>query len=474
MSLRLKLTLWYTFLLGVLVIGFAVVHYYVVKWAVTEEMKSQLSQKAGEFAESLTWKSSGFEVRNSFPWQQLEFNVMSDYAVMVQVVDYQGKILHQSGNLNKTQTTLEAPVSTVITTLETITETKFNGEPYYILYHPVKDGGAFLGWIQVGAFEKRITSFLSWLQNWMLYSVPFGLILSALIGYYLARKMLAPIDSILATAARIHSPQMDVRFPDYEKEAVEIQQLATTLNELLDRLRESFIRISDFTSDASHELLTPLTAMIGNIDVTLRRQRTAEEYDETLKKMRRESQRMVDTVKSLLFLARSEPPYGSLQRRTTNIGVMIQEEVDNLAPLIYSHNLTISYKTEPIEAFVNESLFRQLVQNLLTNAIKYSHAGGKIEVYTESKDRHFSVIRIVDQGIGIPKEAIGRLFDRFYRVDSSRQRSTGGSGLGLTISKRIVDLHQGTIRILSEENVGTEVIITLPCRPADENTRLRG
>lgn len=463
MSLRLKLTLWYTFLLAVLVIGFAVVHYYVVKWAVTDEMQSQLSQKAEEFSESLAWNPDGFSVKNTFPWQQLEFNVLSDYAVMVQVVDYRGKILTQSGNLSRTSEAIEVKTDQASTTTETIIETKYQGQPYYILYHPYKDGGAFLGWIQVGAFEKRITNFLTWLQNWMLYSVPFGLIMSVVLGYYLARKALAPIDSILALAAQIDSPNMDVRFPDYKNETIEVQQLASTLNGLLDRLRNSFTRISDFTSDASHELLTPLTAMIGNIDVTTRRPRTPAEYEETLRKMRKESQRMVDTVKSLLFLARSEPPYGSLQRRKMDIGVMIQEEVDNLAPLIYANNLTISYKTAPIEAFINESLFRQLIQNLLTNAIKYSHSGGSIQVYTEMQGTEFSVIRIVDQGIGIPKEAISRLFDRFYRVDNSRQRSTGGSGLGLTISKRIVDLHQGTIKIVSEENVGTEVVISIPC-----------
>lgn len=465
MSLRLKLTLWYTFLLAVLVIGFAVVHYYVVKWAVTDEMQSQLSQKAEEFSESLSWNSGGFSVKNNFPWQQLEFNVLSDYAVMVQVVDYQGKVLHQSGNLSRSAESIEVKTDNASTTTETIIETKYQGQPYYILYRPFKDGGAFLGWIQIGAFEKRITNFLTWLQNWMLYSVPFGLLMSVILGYYLARKALAPIDAILALAAQINSPSMDVRFPDYKNETIEVQQLASTLNGLLDRLRNSFTRISDFTSDASHELLTPLTAMIGNIDVTTRRPRTQAEYEETLRKMRKESQRMVDTVKSLLFLARSEPPYGSLQRRKMDIGVMIQEEVDNLAPLIYANNLTISYKTETIEAYINDSLFRQLIQNLLTNAIKYSHPGGSIQVYTEMSGNDFSVIRIIDQGIGIPKEAISRLFDRFYRVDNSRQRSTGGSGLGLTISKRIVDLHQGTIKIISEENVGTEVIISIPCGP---------
>ncbi|NUQ82533.1 MAG: hypothetical protein HUU10_13045 [Bacteroidetes bacterium] len=470
MSLRLKLTLLYTTLLAILVVGFAVVHYYVVRWAITDEMNTQLSVKAGEFAQTLNWTQSQPSITNDFLWNQLEYNTVSDFSLMVQVIDFKGAVLMRSGNLVQTGQSLPVETDGASTFRQHIDIITYDGQPFYLLYLPYQSEGAFRGWIQIGAFEKRITSFLSWLKNWMIYSVPFGLLMSVLIGFYLTRQALRPIDQILKVAEQIQTPQAGLRFPVLEKEAVEIRMISETLNNLLDRLSDSFRKISDFTADASHELLTPLTAMIGNTDVILRRQRTVAEYEETLRKLRSESQRLMDTVKSLLFLARSEPPYGNLQRKLVDLGPIIQEEIDNLAPQIYSSNLTVSYQTSPIEAFVNDHLFRQLIQNLISNAVKYSNPGGTIQVFTEA-DQNWSVIRIIDQGIGIPKEAINRVFDRFYRVDNSRQRATGGSGLGLSIVKRIVDLHNGTIRINSEEQVGTEVIIRLPVRPTEPQPR---
>lgn len=469
MSLRLKLTLWYTALLALLVVGFAVVHYYVVKYSVIDEMRSQLSSRANDLSTSLTWTSDKFNIKNTFQWDQLEYNLYSDYAVMIQVIDAQGRILTRSGNLTKSDRYLPIEFVQNNSISDYIVETEVDRSPFYTLYHPFEYKGKLMGWIQVGAFESRITSFLEMLKKWMLYSVPFGLLMSVVFGYYLSKKALAPIDSILIITDQIDSSHLNIRVPEYPDETIEIKKLSSTLNSLLDRLAQSFARISDFTSDASHELLTPLTAMMGNIDVTLRRPRNAQEYEETLAKMRKDCQRMVETVRSLLFLARSEPPY-ELKPELLEIDQVIQEEVDNLVPLVFQNSLTIEYEPSiRIAAMVNQSLFRQLVINVLSNAIKYSNPGGHISVRIDKQEHQFS-FSIKDQGCGIPKDSIPRLFDRFYRVDGSRQRKTGGTGLGLAIVKRIVDLHKGNIQITSEENIGTEVTVYLPLNVNEEKS----
>lgn len=461
MTLRFKLTLWYTLLLAILVIGFATVHYFFVKWSITEEVKSQLTNKGSEISKSISWTPAQFLISNSVVWQQLEYNAISDYSVMAQIIDWQGNIIHQSGNLAQNELVLPFHNGKSPLNQELVIESTFQDKPFYTFYKPFYQGGAFLGWVQIGMFEARITSFLQLLRTWLVFSVPFGLLVSIFFGYYLGKKALAPIESILATTAKINSSNLDIRVPSYSDQSVEIQEIATTLNSLLDRLSESFKRILDFTSDASHELLTPLTAMIGNIDVTLRRKRTEEEYDATLKKIRSESNRMMETVKSLLFIARSEPPYNKLERELTDVSSLIQEEIDNLAPMAANAHVTILYEPDPISATINAALFRQLVQNLLTNGIKYSNPNGKINVEIKSLPNDI-VLSIQDEGCGIPSDAIPKLFDRFYRVDNSRQRQTGGSGLGLTIVKRIVDLHNGKVDIQSEVNKGTIFTISIP------------
>lgn len=459
MSLRLKLTLWYTGLLAILVIGFAVVHYYVVKWSITDEMKTQLTRRASDLSTTIEWKKDTIFIKNTFPWEQLEYKLYSEYAFMVQILDSNGIVLNRSVNLTANNKTIPIDLTQIPSGTDYIAEIEIEKNPFYTLYHPYFQNNQFKGWIQVGAFESRITSFLQMLQTWLIFSVPFGLLMSVLFGYYLSKKALAPIDNILKITDQIDSSHLNIRVPSYENETIEIKKLSSTLNSLLDRLAQSFANISDFTSDASHELLTPLTAMMGNIDVTLRRIRSSQDYEETLSKMRKDCQRMVETVRSLLFLARSEPPY-ELKSELVEIDNAVQEEIDNLIPLVYSNNLNISFNPYPVQANVNLNLFRQLIQNLISNAIKYSNSGGNISVSISKNETTFQVI-ISDQGCGIPKDSIPRLFDRFYRVDGSRQRKTGGTGLGLAIVKRIVDLHKGKIEISSEENVGTQVKVTL-------------
>lgn len=469
MSLRLKLTLWYTALLAILVIGFAVVHYYVVKYSVTNEMQSQLSSRANDLATSVAWNSKKFNITNSFQWSQLEYKIYSDYSIMIQIIDAQANVLARSENLIQADKFLPKEFIQNNTLSNYIIESEFDKSPFYTLYHPYVDNGKLLGWIQVGAFESRITSFLEMLKQWMLYSVPLGLLMSVVFGYYLSKKALAPIDSILVITDQIDSSHLNIRVPEFKNETIEVKKLASTLNSLLNRLALSFSRMSDLTSDASHELLTPLTAMMGNIDVTLRRQRPVEEYEEALAKIRKDCNRMVETIRSLLFLARSEPPY-ELKLEVLTIDQVIQEEIDNLIPLIAQNSLTIEYyPAVSFQAAVNQSLFRQLVINILSNSIKYSNPGGNITVSIDKSETEFQ-IKVKDQGCGIPKESIPRLFDRFYRVDGSRQRKTGGTGLGLAIVKRIIDLHQGTIQFESDVNIGTEVTISIPF--IDENEKV--
>lgn len=279
-------------------------------------------------------------------------------------------------------------------------------------------------------------------------------------GYWLASRAVAPLASMSETAASITASNLSRRL-ETKKLDIELDRLATILNSMLDRLEAAFRQQIQFTSDASHELRTPLAVILNHLEMALSRERSKEEYRDTLQVCYRAAERMKGLTESLLTLARADSGKLELRRRNVDLRMIAEECVTLLQPLARSKNIKLTVIGRETEAEVDADRFAQVITNLVNNAIAYSHQGGTVTVEV-SGEKGTARLVVRDTGVGIDEGHRSHLFDRFYRADASRSGASGGTGLGLAISKSIVEAHGGTIEVESTPGVGTTVNCHLP------------
>ena len=310
------------------------------------------------------------------------------------------------------------------------------------------------------------------------YRLWFGVILLAtfaifpLVGYRVARHGIRPVEEMATTARHISSTNLRERILP-EGYPLELASLASTFNEMLDRLEESFERISRFSADIAHDLRTPVNNIRGEAEVALARARSTDEYRDVVESCLEEAVRLSDLIGDLLFLARAESPLTHLRRERLDVGELLGgvQEYYEASAADGGISLTTTVADEPVLAELDRTLLQRAVGNLVSNALAHTPPGGTVVLGTNiissnpiSSNPDFSTIRIEvsDTGVGIPEEALPRVFDRFFRVDSSRSQASGGTGLGLAIVQSIAQLHGGKVEISSQPGRGTRVTLYMP------------
>jgi two-component system, OmpR family, sensor kinase len=296
---------------------------------------------------------------------------------------------------------------------------------------------------------------------WQLIVTGLAVFLTGLVGgWWLSGRAVRPIEKMSRTAASISATNLTQRIDVAEIDS-ELAALGNVLNAMFDRLQSAFDDQMRFTADASHELRTPLSVVLTHTELALNRSRTAEDYRETLETCLRAAQRMKLLVDDLLILARAHA--GKLQLRSLPLDIKqaLEDCAGLLEPLALERNLAV--KVQGASALVKGDPDRlaQLITNLLSNAIFYNVDGGQVCLESRIED-HEAVVTVSDTGIGISPVDLPHVFDRFYRVDKARSRTTGGNGLGLAICKSIVEAHGGTIAVSSRRGGGTVVTVRLP------------
>ena len=289
------------------------------------------------------------------------------------------------------------------------------------------------------------------------------LVLGLLGGGFMAARALAPIQSISAAARRISKGDLSQRVATAEQFS-ELGELAAVLNDTFEKLEQVFTQQARFTSDAAHELRTPISVLLAQTQSALMRERSPVEYRETLESCQRAARRMHQLIESLLALARFDARQDPGHRVPTNLATVAQDAVQSLRPLADERAITIETPLEDAFTRADPVHLTQILNNLIANAIFYNREGGRIAVSTRQEGPH-SCISVEDSGRGIPESEIAHLFTRFHRVDRARNRGDGGTGLGLAITKSIVDSYQGVIEVQSEVGKGTWFTVKLPaCR----------
>ncbi len=277
-------------------------------------------------------------------------------------------------------------------------------------------------------------------------------------GWWIASRAMRPIQDISAAAVKISAGDLSQRISTTETES-ELGQLAGVLNSTFARLDAAFAQQQQFTSDAAHELRTPVSVMLTQTQGTLNRERSAAEYRETVEACQRAAQRMRRLIESLLALARLDAGQETMKRLNFDFAQTVSECVESLQPLADERTVKIHCELSTTECVGDSERLTQVVTNLLTNAIQYNQPGGEVHVKLAAADG-VATLTVSDNGPGISAEDLPRVFERFYRADKSR--STGGNGLGLSISKAIVEAHGGTIEAVSESGAGTTFTVRLP------------
>jgi two-component system, OmpR family, sensor kinase len=278
-------------------------------------------------------------------------------------------------------------------------------------------------------------------------------------GWWFVSRALRPIENISTAAVKISAGDLSQRISIAETES-ELGQLAAVLNSTFARLESAFAQQKQFASDAAHELRTPVAVILTQTQTALNRERDAASYKETVEACQRAAQRMRKLIKSLLELARLDAGQEKLKRLPFDFSKTIEGCVELIRPIAEERRVKIIFELEPLEISGDSERLAQVVTNLLTNAIQYNRDGGEVRVKLKIKDG-FAALKISDTGAGIPAEDLPHIFKRFYRGDKSRTGS-GNAGLGLAISKAIVEAHGGTIEVASEENAGTAFTVRLP------------
>jgi two-component system heavy metal sensor histidine kinase CusS len=316
--------------------------------------------------------------------------------------------------------------------------------------------------IDISQEEALLTRYRFWFWAILLATS----ILFPLVGYRIARHGIRPVEEIAGTARRITSTNLRERIRA-EGYPSELASLAGTFNEMLDRLEESFEQISRFSADIAHDLRTPVNNIRGEAEVALARARTVDEYRDVLESSLEETVRLSELIGDLLFLARAESPLTNLRREKVDVDELlaIVREYYEAAASEGGISLVTNGSTSSITSKLDRALMLRAVSNLVSNAIAHTPRGGSITLAASTVETEIR-IRVSDTGIGIPAEALPRVFDRFFRVDPSRSKTSGGTGLGLAIVQSIMTLHGGSAEITSQLGQGTCVTLRMPALAA--------
>ena len=316
--------------------------------------------------------------------------------------------------------------------------------------------------IQIAVDVSQTEELLARYRHWFAAIMMGTLIIFPVAGYTIARRGIRPVEEMATTARHISSTNLHERILP-EGYPVELASLADTFNKMLDGLEESFERISRFSADIAHDLRTPVNNIRGEAEVALARARTVDEYRDVLESCLEEAVRLSDLIGNLLFLARAESPLTHLQRAPVDVVELLGSVRDyyEASAAESGISLTTAADTEPVIAKLDRPLIQRAVGNLVANAVAHTPPGGAVLLAARA-DLTAVCIEISDTGVGIPPEALPRVFDRFYRVDTSRSQASGGTGLGLAIVQSIMLLHGGRAEIASQLGHGTRVTLHIP------------
>lgn len=454
-SLRLRLVAWYSLLAGISMLVSDAYTYLEFRQTLLAQIDRSLEVSAIQARKNLDDEVDGlvFDPRRDAP---LLASLLNDAGVEIYLISLNGSVKEQFGNsLSSLSTSSLKPGYNTVD--------KSTGRWRIYTKELLSPGGDPSGWLKVAQSLKPMDATLARVFQRNLLKLPILLGMIALGGLFLANRALQPIARITRTIQRIRVSGDLAQRIHYESSADdELAHLATLFDGMLDSIQATFDHERRFIADASHELRTPLTAMKGRLQVTLSQLRTVDTYEDTLRAIGLEVDRLIRLSNDLLLLSRLEQNHISAPTEKVDLGHLLAESVAQIQPLadLRHLHLTTTLESDLLILGSPDHLIR-LFLNLLDNAVKNTPGDGSVDVQALASSNLVQVT-IRDSGAGIPPQHLPHLFERFYRVEKSRSRALGGTGLGLAIAQEIVHRHHGTISVASQPGLGTTFTICFP------------
>jgi two-component system sensor histidine kinase ArlS len=448
-----KLTIIYSIIFSLVLLFLSTSLLYGVRFYLYHEAVQQVIKTGQDMSDAI--KSDRHELSGEDPrYNELLSDVPFGTNIVVRILDANGNLLAASSGNSYYQVPFSKTDNRVL-------EFEVYGKHLFYQTDEITTMPGQVIYLQVIKDFGSEHSFLAILLIFLMIADAIGILFSILAGFIVSRRMLQPIDSITRAAQGIRAynlnERIEIRGPDDE-----LTRLAWTFNEMIERLQDAFERQNTFVSNASHELRTPIAVIQGYADLLRRWGKDRQEvFEESVAAIITESAGMTRLVKSLLFLAKSDRGLEP-ELETISLNTLIDEVVRDSQLIAPDRLITYQDHTEtPALINADRDLIRQMLRSLIDNSIAFTARNGEIAVNLTGEGG-LAVVSVRDNGIGIPKDELGFIYDRFYCVDKSRTKEKGGCGLGLSIVRSIIDLHAGKISVESEPGVGTEFKITLP------------
>jgi heavy metal sensor kinase len=453
LSIRWKLTLWYTLALAVVLVGFGGVVYGLLAHALYERIDDTLLAQL-RLVEQGRHRQSDRRAHLIYLIEEIKEHAN----VLCVVYDSSDEVYERSGELSADSVPAPPAVAVGQRRSENLTLPLVGRQR--ILASGLLLGDEEYTVVLLASLEETDRE-LGQLLTVLLTAGPAALLVAAGLGYFLARKAMAPLDQLDRLTRDITADRLDRRVP-VANPGDELGRLARTINAMIARLEQSFAEIRRFTADASHELRTPLTAIRTEAEVALSKPISEGECHNLLSSILEECERLTRLTDQLLTLSREDAGSGKQVHDLVDLATLVDDVVETMRPLAEAKEVSLgAFAKSALRVPGDTGRLRQVFYNLLDNAIKYTPAGGSVEVALDRTDG-FVQVRLRDTGIGIPAEHLPHVFERFYRVDKSRSRAEGGTGLGLSIVQSIIAAHGGRIELASTESKGTTCTVSLP------------
>jgi two-component system, OmpR family, sensor kinase len=459
MTLRLRLTLWYSGILSAIIVALGLVIYTMVATTLTRQIDLSLQSSAHEIIRAISPTGNSLSLLiNTLP--NLErFGTLSVYA---QIWLPDGKLALKSERLLITDP-LDAPA--LKDGQSALHEVTIQGVHLRVFTLPVTGmDGSLIAYVQTAALMHTVDTTMNTLLVVLVGSAVVAVAAATIIGWVIAQRALAPLETITQTALQItRADDLSRRIPMTEVPQDEVGRLGMAFNESLERLERLFNLQRRFLADVSHELRTPLTTIRANVDL-LRRLGGADAL--SLDAIQSEAERMSRLVGDLLVLAQADAGTLPLAHDRVEVDTLLLEVLSETQILAGNVKLRLGEIDQAMVTGDRDRL-KQILLNLVSNALKFTPEGGRVTLGL-ARVNEWVRITITDTGLGIPPEELPRIFDRFYRVDKARSRALGGAGLGLSIAQRIAQLHGGRIEAASNgvDGAGTTFSVWLPLAKA--------
>lgn len=473
-SLALRLTLWYAVSASVLLGVATVAFYWVLVTNLLREDDEFLAGKV-EVIRDILANKDGTDTAMELQWEveNAERSPRKDMQVLLRFLDADNRPVMATDGMDKLlpASIFPPPVAARQEADKSIDVIGPDGLRHRVVSAkaqavPLPGLTGKLGeWtIQVALIEEDEDVFLAKFRRELWAMLAIAVVACAAAGFFIARRGLRPLGDVADTVRRIRPTSLGQRV-SLANVPAELADLASSFNAMMDRLEDSFDRLSRFSADIAHELRTPIHNLRGTTEVALGQARTAAEYRDVLVSNLEESGRISRLIDNLLFIARAENPRTAIQRVEMNVADELATILDFYTALADEAGVTLSLKSDgALTASLDRSLFQRAVGNLLENALAYTPRGGSVLLRASARDATLTVT-VQDTGAGIPPEHLPHVFERFHRADPSRARTSGGFGLGLSLVRSIATLHNGAASIQSTPGSGTTVTLTFPAAP---------